>query len=215
VKLKGHMAGIWEESGINVWYGLQDHFYARELLRRVGPESPAAERFSEMGWAYGDPSYIYGTDPVEVFRHQAGVLAYTLFGNDIALDLLFFFSDEEDLYRVLAEMRDEEGFAISPPCEELLEFAGAGAAYEDAATMIAEFTGEPELIWCLKGALRAVGMKGPMLNHDARTERRPGDNSSHFLLAYDCEPYPEREVIHHQLFDTLIHAWEAMRDATT
>jgi hypothetical protein len=206
VRLKNHLGGIFDEAAYNVFYGLEDYWYARNLLRRVGEEERS--RFSELGWAYGDPSYVYGTDPVEVFRFQANAVAKTLFGEALSCDLLSFVSDEEELYAFLADLHDEEGLLAAGPFEELPE----GALYGDAGVILAEFTGEPETIWRLKWALKASGLQGPVLHYDPESERGSGhERGSHFLLVYDTEAYPERETIHHELFESLIRAWEVMK----
>lgn len=216
MRLKGQHDVLPEEVGINVYYGLEDHCYARHLIRRVGPRSAAAARFSERGWAYGDPSYLYGTDPIEVFSHQAGVVAYTLFAERLSLELMHFCPDEEELYGLLAGLCDEEDLPAFPEAEpeEMHELAEAGV-YEDGATLIAEFSGEPELVWRLKGALasKEVPLALPPLHYAPGYRRGPAGSDAHFVLVFDVEMYPEREVVHHELFDALIRAREVIEGA--
>lgn len=207
MNLEGHRGGLYDEAAHNLFYGLQDHHFARSMLRRVGKEE--RERFSELGWAYGDPSYVYGTDPMEVFLHQANVVVKTLFGEGMSCDLVSFCSDEEDLYEFLAGLRDEDGSTQRSPSEEMSETG----LYGDVGVIAFEVSGGAEDIWRVKGALRAAGLDGPFLHHAPESERgKNADRREHFLLLYDAEPYPEREVIHHQIFDALVRAWELMRD---
>lgn len=207
MKLKDHHGGMYEEAAHNIFYGLQDHHFARSMLRRVGKGE--RERFSELGWAYGDPSYFYGTDPMEVFLYQANVVVKTLFGDGVSCDLIPFYSDEVALYEFLSNIRDEDGLAHRSPPEEVSEASLCG----DAGVIACEVSGGAEAIWRLKGALRAAGLDGPFLHYAPESERGANaDRREHFLLLYDAEPYPEREVIHYEIFDALVRAWEAMRD---
>ena len=202
--LRNHVAPLHDEMAHNLYYGLQDYWYARRLLRAASAEG--RERFSEHGWAYGDPSYGYGTDPFEVFRHQAGVVAATLFGGGVACDLHYFSTDDQTLYDFLRGLRDGEDLRAFPdPEEEFPEEFG----YGDAALLVAEICGEPETIWRLKGALRRRDTR--FLYYDPEGEYGRGhDRSTHLVLMYDMELYPERETVHHELFDALIRAKEAM-----
>jgi hypothetical protein len=202
MNLKNHFGPFHDEAAYNVHYGLEDYWYARHLLRRVGEEERS--RFSELGWAYGDPSYGYGTDPFEVFRFQANVVAKTLFGYGVACDLHCFASDDEALWEFLADLRDEDGLAAFAD-DEYPE----GPGYGDSSLLAAEITGEGEAIWRLKGALRSRGARP--VYYDPASERGRGyERGTHLLLLYDAEIYPERETIHHELFGLLIRAKEAM-----
>lgn len=206
MNLGGHRGGLYDEAAHNLFYGLQDHHFARSMLRRVGKEE--RERFSELGWAYGDPSYVYGTDPMEVFLYQSNVVVKTLFGEGMSCDLVSFCSDEEELYEFLSDLRDEDGLAQRSPPEEVSE----ADLYGDAGVIACEVSGGAEDIWRLKRALRAAGLGGSFLHHAPESERgKNADRRGHFLLLYDAEPYPERETIHHEIFDLLVRAWEAMR----
>jgi hypothetical protein len=200
--LRNHISPLHDEMAYNIHYGLEDYWYARRLLRAVGPEGRA--RFSEEGWAYGDPSYGYGTDPFEVFRFQARVVAKTLFGDALTCDLHCFPADDETLYDFLEGLRDREGFlAFSDAQGGLQEYY----AYEDGAVLVAELTGDPEWIWRLKGALTQLGTDFVYYGPE---QEDAGDPSQHLLILYDAELYPERETIHHKLFETLIKAKEAI-----
>ena len=200
--LRDHVSPLHDEVAHNIHYGLQDYWYARRLLRAVGPEGHA--RFSEHGWAYGDPSTLYGSDPFEVFRYQAGVVAATLFGTDVACDLHYFSTDDETLYEFLGGLADEQGLPAFPdPEEEFPEELG----YGDAALLVAELCGDAEAIWRLKGALRHCDLR--FLYHHPDGEHGKGhDRSTHLVLFWDMELYPERETVHHELFDALIRAKE-------
>lgn len=63
---------------------LEDFYFARELLRRVGEKERA--RFNEVGWPYGDSS-IYGYEGTEVIEAQLEAVVKVLFGNRISVGL--------------------------------------------------------------------------------------------------------------------------------
>ena len=60
--------GLYEEEAHELWAAVNDLYFAWSMLRRVGVEQ--RRRFSEAGWAYGDPSF-YGDGLLDVFRRAA------------------------------------------------------------------------------------------------------------------------------------------------
>lgn len=201
--------GIYEEARYNLQYGLCDYHWARYFVRRLGQAE--RERFSEHGWAYGDPSYFYGGDVMEVLAYQATVVVKTLFGGGVACDLLAYVSDDEELYRRRASLLDKDGLRAFGTFEEQLAIYGEHP-YGDSSTLFAEVTGDAESIWRIRGALAEVSPNIAMYYYDPDSDHATGaDRSEHFVLAYESEYYPEREVVHYELFETLLRAWEAMQ----
>ena len=204
--LKDHMSPFDEENAHNLFYGLLDHHFARRLLRMV--DDLGRERFAEHGWAYGDPSYTYETDPFEVFVYQAQVVADTLFAGRLRLQLLYYNCEDESLQELDESLMDGEGFRADLvdkyPC--IVE------GYSDYAILVAEVTGDEEAIWRLKSALRNREIR--YLHYDPKSQLGANaDPMDHFLLTYEAEMYPEREIIHDRLFETLIRAKEDIGDA--
>lgn len=209
MRLRGHDGGgVYEESRYNLQCGLQDYHWARRFARRLGEAE--RERFSEAGWAYGDPSYFYGGDVMEVLAHQADVVAKTLFGNTVSCNLLAYTCDDEDLYRLQASLRDEDGLLAFGTFEEQLAACG-DLMHGDSSTLLAELTADAGSVWRIRGALREAAPGCAMYHYDPGSEAGANtERSEHFLLAYGSEYYPEREVVHYELFETLLGAWEEM-----
>lgn len=206
MQLKHHLGRLDDGHAHNLFYGLLDHQFARRLLKMSG--AVGRERFAEHGWAYGDPSYTYETDPFEVFVYQARVVAATLFAGRLRLQLYYYSGEDETLDELLGSLVDREGLSM-PPGERFPDLAGA---YVDFAVLVAEITGDEEAIWRLKRALEK--QKVHYLHYDP--ESRFGTNagpSEHLVLLYDSEMYPEREVVHDGLFEALIRAKEDIGDA--
>lgn len=210
MRLKDHYGGVCDETLYNLWDGLQDHYWARYFVRRVGRAE--RERFSEYGWAYGDPSYFYGGDVMEVYAHQANVVVKTLFGEALACSLLAYTSDDEELYRFEASLLDGDGLSAFGTREEQLALCGDFHYGGESSTLFAEVSGGAEGIWRLKGALRQAERAPWIFHHDPASERGAGyDRSVHFVLGYECEYYPDRESVHYGFFETLLSAWDAMQ----
>ena len=206
MQLKHHLGRLDEGHAHNLFYGLLDHQFARRLLKMSG--EAGRERFAEHGWAYGDPSYTYETDPFEVFVYQARVVAATLFAGRIRLQLFYYGAEDEDLDELLGSLVDREGLSI-PPDERFPDLA---CAYADFAVLVAEIAGDGETIWRLKRALEKREVH--YLHYDPATRLgADSDPSGHLVLLYDSEMYPEREVVHDGLFEALIRAKEDMGDA--
>lgn len=209
MRLKNHYNGVCDETLYNLWDGIQDHYWARYFVRRIG--TVERERFSERGWAYGDPSYFYGGDVMEVFAHQANVVVKTLFGEALDCNLLAYTSDDEELYRLQASLLDEDGLAAFGTLEEQLVCHG-DFHYGESSTLFAEIAGDGESVWRLKGALRQAERAPWIFHYAPASEHGVGrDRSEHLVLGYECEYYPDRESIHYGFFETLLAAWEAMQ----
>ncbi len=199
--LKGYHGSLYEEMSFNLWYGLQDYWYARDLMRSLGPEE--RERFDEVGWTYGDPSMMNG-DPTEVFCYQAREISTTLFGSALSLDLSFYYCEDEALHELLAMLRGPDGLPASEAGEEML-----AEAHGESGVLIAELFGEPETIWRVRGALAEIARAPVALHYDPTSEPglRAGPRERHIVLVYEeVELYPDREIVHHQLFDALCSA---------
>lgn len=206
MRLKDHMSPFDEENSHNLFYGLLDHHFARRLLRMVG--KAGRERFAEHGWAYGDPSYTHETDPFEVFVYQARVVADTLFAGRLRLQLFYYNCEEPGLEELDESLMDGERF----PAPLVERYPYISEAYADFAILVAEITGDEEAIWRLKRALQDRMM--PCLHYNPDSDLGANtDPTDHLLLTYDSEMYPEREVIHDGLFETLICAKEDLGDA--
>lgn len=209
MRLKDHYGGVCDETLYNLWDGLQDHYWARYFVRRVGRVE--RERFSERGWAYGDPSYFYGGDVMEVYAHQSNVVVKTLFGEALDCSLLAYTSDDEELYRFQASLLDGDGLAAFGAIEEQLARHGDDR-YGESSTLFAEISGDAEGVWRLKGALRQASPALRLFHYDPASGHGAGaDRSEHFVLGYECEYYPDRESVHYGLFETLLSAWDAMQ----
>ena len=206
MRLKDYMSPFTEENAHNLFYGLLDHHFARRLLRMVG--EPGRERFAEHGWAYGDPSYTYESDPFEVFIYQAQVVADTLFAGRLRLQLLYYNCEDDSLQELDESLVDGQGFRA----DLVDEYPCIVEGYSDYAILVAEVTGDEEAVWRLKSALRNREVR--YLHYDPQSELGANaDPADHFLLTYEAEMYPEREVIHDRLFETLIRAKEDIGDA--
>jgi hypothetical protein len=75
----GSLAGLLdlsEEGAIYLRSALEDHYYARSFLRRVGEEERRI--FSDEGWAYGEPAVFGGSDE-ELFDAQLDTVLACLF----------------------------------------------------------------------------------------------------------------------------------------
>lgn len=204
--LKGHMSPFIEENGQNLFYGLIDYHFARRLLQMVG--KPGREQFAERGWAYGDPSYVYESDPFEVFVYQAHVVADTLFAGRLRLQLLYFDCENDSLQELDESLLDGQGFRA----DLVDEYPCIVEGYSDYAILVAEITGDEEAIWRLKSALRNRDVR--YLHYDPESKLGANtDPTDHLLLTYEAEMYPDREVIHDRLFETLISAKEDIGDA--
>lgn len=213
MRLRGHDGGIYEEALYNLHYGLEDYHWARRFARRLGRSE--RERFSEQGWAYGDPAYFYGGDVMEVFAHQANVVVKTLFGDGLRCTLLAHTSDDEELYHLRASLLDEHALPAFGTPEEQLAREG-DVPYGDSSTLFAEISGDAHGVWRLGGALRETAPKLSIFHYDPASDYGADtDRSEHLLLAFDCEYYPEREIVHYELFEALLEAWEAMERPTS
>lgn len=204
--LKGYHGSLYEEMSFNLWYGLQDYMYARELVRGLGPEERG--RFDEVGWTYGDPSMMNG-DPTEVFCYQADEICKILFGSALGLDLTFLHSDDPALYDLLATLRGPDGLPAGLEEEVLAEARG------DSAVLIAELDGEPETVWRVRGALPQIASVPLVLHYDPASEPglRAGPRERHIVLVYEgVELYPDREIVHERLFDALRSAHRLIGD---
>lgn len=209
MRLKDHYGGVCDETLYNLWDGLQDYCWARYFVRRIG--GVERERFSERGWAYGDPSYFYGGDVMEVYAHQANVVVKTLFGEGLSCNLLAYTSDDEELYRFEASLLDGNGLAAFGALEEQLAHRW-DLHHGDSSTLFSEIWGDAEGVWRLKGALRQAERAPWVFQHDPASEHGAGrDRSEHLVLGYECECYPDRESVHYGLFETLLSAWETMQ----
>ena len=61
------LLGIWEEQYYEIAHIVEDFRFARDLLRRLGPEE--RRRFSAAGWAWGSNTG-YGGPPEEIYDAQ-------------------------------------------------------------------------------------------------------------------------------------------------
>jgi hypothetical protein len=213
--LKGYSNPLLE-SPENLSTALDDHAFARALLGRVGEAE--RERFNEAGWAYGDPSEHYGTDPFEVLRFQADAVARTLFGEAVGCELYLYTPGEEALAEFLSALRsDDDGSCPTAPLLGDLEPDEAEGYLhllddDDEILVAMELAGSEETVWRLRRALHdEIGL--PTLHYfDPETEPGRGSSRSrHLILAETTDFYPERAFYHQELFWPLVRAWELMR----
>lgn len=200
---------------------IADLYFARSMLRRVG--TPERERFSRVGFAYGDATY-YGYGAYEVHDEQLSNVLYTLFGEGFAgefFSLPYYEDDEQE--ETLQQIAALDG---GPLQLEYPHYHYGGDYEEVLITEIRAYaTGPPgtgptarQRMGALVGAMRTSrGEAAAPKLHRWReySERSRQLRESHFpaehvLLVSGCEPCALQEMMHEDLFERLIRTWRHM-----
>lgn len=212
---------FFDEERMFLHAALADMYFARYMLRRLG--APERARFSQTGFAYGDPS-AYGYSTNEVYEEQLCNILYTLFGRGFCGGLLSvpaFDTDDDTLEQIAAldggplKIEDHH-YVYGGDYEEILVVeirtydTGAPGTQGDRPQ-----TSARERLQMLLAALRAAGGEGlpPGLHRwregseRSRQLREHLDYSEHVLLLSGCESYAPQELFHEGLFKRLIRAY--------
>lgn len=215
---------FFEEEQMYLHASLDDMRFARSMLRRLG--NAERRRFSETGFAYGDPS-LYGGHPYEVYEAQLCNVLYTLFGDGFGAE---FFSvsamdgeQEETLKEIVAldggPVRvEEQHYFAGGDYEEILlvQISTCDDPERDSVATDPAVTTACERLRMLITALRAAAGEGrpPQLYR-----WRPGaewhrklyggyeQRYEHVLLVFGWEPYAPHDFMHDFIFERFIRAW--------
>lgn len=218
--MTGDHEPFYDEERMYLYSAIDDMRFARSFLRRLG--QPERDRFSKVGFAYGDSSY-FGHHPYEVYEEQLNNLLYTLFGDGFSGDLISVPVYDDDDNAVLADITTLEGGPIQ--VEEDYYFAGAD--YEEVliTEIRAYATGQRptrqsrrkklgELITALRRT-HGEGYAPKLHRWHEESERlislRDLDESTETVLFVNgCETYAATELLHETIFERLIRAWAEM-----
>jgi hypothetical protein len=205
------------EDAPNLWQALEDHDFARAFLRRVGPAE--RERFDRHGWAYGDPSEHYGTDPFEVLVAQARAISHALFGDGLSCNLYLYAPEDEATREFLSALRRDSPWEPGLP-QEVLDPEGEDGTpphfFDDHEYLMAlELSGEAEAVWRLRRALADRLGATTWHYHPASEVGDGSDRSDHLVLTTVTEYYPDRSPFHDELFGPVVRAWELTRRPPT
>ncbi len=198
---RAELAGIWDEARGELSAALEDFWFARSMLRRLGEEE--RRRFSEAGWAWGDTTYTGGS-PVEVFDGQLPSVLRTL-GWDLCGEFFYEYPEEPLAENgILSDLRRPDG---RPIAEEDYAPDGAGFACEDV--LVAEIRGDWAELARLRAGLSRVrpGLRFYRYRPDAERAREllPGGA---VLIILGQEMGFWNEAVQGQLFEWLIREWE-------
>jgi hypothetical protein len=179
-----------EEDAGYLMSALEHHHWARGFLRRVGPE--ARKRFSDSGWAYGDPTYMGGS-PEQLYEAQLDSVLAALFPR-ITGEVLIAVGEEIEPGVILDA---ETGEPVDPeyglPAVDWIVLAlFRGRSRAD----VADFE-------------RGFGLALPDQKLFRRRVDEPADRHN-AVLVYDAQWGPD-ETIYHELFEGLIRVHEALR----
>lgn len=202
--LRTHDFPLYDEERYNLHAGLEDFWYARDFLRRVGEEE--RRRFSERGWYYGDPGY-YGGSVMEVYDLQLSAILYSLFGDALAGELFDRYVDHDRPEDAMErEMVACDGGPVVPA-------ASTFSPNDPEELLIAEIRGEKRRVEDLEYLIRRSEGESPRTRfyrwaaHSERADLLAG--REHLLLLFCSELYAPQELVRDGLFEGLIRAWEA------
>ena len=173
------------------------------MLRRVGVEE--RRRFSEAGWAYGDPSY-YGDGLLEVYGGQLKSVLATL-GWDLEAEFYYQYLEEEPGNAgVLSDLIRPDGQPVSAR-----DYAPETSWTEEV--LVVQFGGpEHELARLIRSLHRVQGelvfyRLDPASEDAQRLEgERPGHRTRYLILPAEMGGW--HYTVHDELFESLIKAWE-------
>ncbi len=179
-----------EEDAGYVMSALEHHHWARGFLRRVDPE--ARRRFSDAGWAYGDPTYMGGA-PEQLYDSQL----------DSVLAAVFPSLSGEVLIAVGEEI--EPGLILDAETGEPLGDPEYGLPAVDWV-VFALFRGRTPAD--INEFERGLRLSMPEREIFRRRVDEPADRHN-AVLVIDAQWGPD-ETIYYELFEGLIKAREAL-----
>ncbi len=191
--LEGVPLDLSEEDTGYMMSALEHHHWARGFLRRIDPE--ARKRFSDSGWAYGDPTYMGGS-PDQLYDAQL----------DSVLAAVFPRLTGEVLTATEGELGP--GLILDPETGEPVDAGDALLLHSVDWIVLAMFRGRTrDDVAHLKRGLR---LAVPDRRIFRRTVEEPADEHN-AILVFDAQWGPE-ETIYYELFEGLIKAYEALRE---
>ncbi len=178
-----------EEDAGYLMSALEHHHWARGFLRRI--DASARSRFSDSGWAYGDPTYMGGS-PEQLYDAQLDSVLAALFPR-LSGEVLIAVGEEIEPSLILDT---ETGEPVDPeeglPAADWVVFAlFRGRSREDIA-----------------GFERGLRLEMPNRKIFRRVDE-PADRHN-AVLVLDAQWGPD-ETIYYELFESLIKAHEALR----
>lgn len=203
--LRRHDFPLYDEERYNLHAALEDFWYARRFLRRVGEEE--RERFSEAGWYYGDPSY-FGGSVLEIHELQLSVVLHSLFGDAVSGELFLHYVDPDEKETFSEDVAACDGGPVVPSSSPY-------APADPEEVMIVELRGEGWHVAELEAMIRRSEGEGTQTRF---FRWRPGSERAgllagraHLLLLFGSELHAPQELVHDVLFEGLIRAWEVRR----
>ncbi len=179
-----------EEDAGYMMSALEHHHWARGFLRRI--DEPARRRFSDSGWAYGDPTYMGGA-PEQLYDSQLDSVLVALFPR-LTGEVLIAVGEEIEPGLILDA---ETGEAVDPeyglPAVDWVVFAlFRGRTPAD----VAEFK-------------RGLKLAMPNRKIFRRRVDEPADRHNAVLVLH--AQWGPDETIYYELFEGLIKAHEVLR----
>lgn len=201
----GSLAGLLdlsEEGAIYLRSALEDHYYARSFLRRIGEEERRI--FSEEGWAYGEPSVFGGSDE-ELFDAQLDTVLACLFP---ALRGYVTLCALEELADPRGSLHD----CLARPDGAPLDAEELGASFPNAEwMMVLTLHGRAEDLREALDHLKAADPGLPVLVHPPRCpQAQPAFETPSVAIPFGVEWSP-RETLYTELFETLLKGWEVRK----
>ncbi len=202
------LLGNYDEWGFELAHIIEDFRFARNMLRRLGPEE--RYRFSVAGWSWGN-NINYGGAPEEILDGQLASVLETL-GLDLSGEFYWAYTEGElpedgilrDLLRPDGRPLGKED--IDPP-----------GVYSDDV-LVAELRGDARELLRLYRGLLAVKPDLTVYHarlgsetHERLTERPGGALRALFFLL-PGELGMLQHSAHDGLFEWLIRDWEVRRD---
>lgn len=181
-----------EEDAGYLMSSLEHHRWARALLRRLDGE--ARRRFSDSGWAYGDPTYMGGS-PEQLYDAQLDSVLAALFPR-LTGEVMFTVGEELAPGLILDA---ETGEPLAEPGEEL-----SAIDY----VVFAVFRGR--VAHDVARLERGLALALPDQKVFRRRVDEPDDRHNAVLIL-DAQWGPD-ETIYDELFEGLTKAYEALRE---
>ena len=196
------LLGGYDEATFELSHIVEDFRFARNMLRRLGPEE--RRRFSAAGWAWGDTTN-YGGAPEEIVEAQLPCVLETL-GLDLSGCFHYEYTEGEvPEDSILADLLAPGGKPVSRADVD------PGGYWEDV--LVAELRGKAGEIRRLRRGL--AGVKPDLTFYRARPNsetherlraRHEGDAALFFLLPGELGMM--QDSVHDGLFEWLIRDWE-------
>jgi hypothetical protein len=203
LNVAGHFGGLYEEARGDLWAALEDLWWLRGFLRRVGDEERG--RVSTGEWAWGDPSF-FGGDPTEVFRVQLTAVLNALGWGALRGIVDWYYLEEDEPEGSLAQLRRWDGSPVGA------EHLSALAPWEEEL-LVAEISGPRDAALALRAELLRAH-PGLDVFRWAKGSERAADLSPDVALVFllPLEAGAWREAIHQDLMEKIVKAWEVRRE---